>query len=91
MPFLMNHFSHDSKDLVTRNSVQVNVVPNHVFCWKHDRKGSFKAGRIEYAGYYRSKELKENTVIVVLGASGDLAKKKTVRQFLDKWFSSFTP
>jgi hypothetical protein len=24
-------------------------------------------------------ELKENTVIVVLGASGDLAKKKTVR------------
>jgi glucose-6-phosphate 1-dehydrogenase len=25
-------------------------------------------------------ELKENTVIVVLGASGDLAKKKTVSQ-----------
>jgi len=24
-------------------------------------------------------ELKENTVIIVLGASGDLAKKKTVR------------
>ena len=27
----------------------------------------------------RTIELKENTVIVVLGASGDLAKKKTVR------------
>lgn len=27
----------------------------------------------------RAMELKENTVIVVLGASGDLAKKKTVR------------
>jgi len=27
-------------------------------------------------------ELKENTVIVVLGASGDLAKKKTVRCLL---------
>lgn len=26
-------------------------------------------------------ELKENTVIVVLGASGDLAKKKTVSVF----------
>ena len=26
-----------------------------------------------------SVELKDNTVIVVLGASGDLAKKKTVR------------
>lgn len=26
-------------------------------------------------------ELKENTTIVVLGASGDLAKKKTVRSF----------
>jgi len=26
----------------------------------------------------RSIELKENTVIIVLGASGDLAKKKTV-------------
>jgi hypothetical protein len=25
-------------------------------------------------------ELKDNTVIVVLGASGDLAKKKTVRR-----------
>ena len=29
----------------------------------------------------RSIELKENTVIVVLGASGDLAKKKTVSWF----------
>lgn len=27
---------------------------------------------------YSSMELKDNTVIVVLGASGDLAKKKTV-------------
>jgi glucose-6-phosphate 1-dehydrogenase len=27
----------------------------------------------------RTLELKDNTVIVVLGASGDLAKKKTVR------------
>lgn len=27
-------------------------------------------------------ELKDNTVIVVLGASGDLAKKKTVRDAL---------
>jgi hypothetical protein len=27
-------------------------------------------------------ELKDDTVIVVLGASGDLAKKKTVRKFL---------
>ena len=27
-------------------------------------------------------ELKDNTVIVVLGASGDLAKKKTVWEFL---------
>jgi glucose-6-phosphate 1-dehydrogenase len=27
-------------------------------------------------------ELKDNTVIVVLGASGDLAKKKTVRTSL---------
>ena len=27
---------------------------------------------------YSSIELKENTIIVVLGASGDLAKKKTV-------------
>lgn len=27
----------------------------------------------------RTIELKDNTVIVVLGASGDLAKKKTVR------------
>jgi len=26
----------------------------------------------------KSKELKDNTLIVVLGASGDLAKKKTV-------------
>jgi glucose-6-phosphate 1-dehydrogenase len=25
-------------------------------------------------------ELKDNTIIVVLGASGDLAKKKTVRK-----------
>ena len=29
---------------------------------------------------HSSIELKENTVIVVLGASGDLAKKKTVRR-----------
>lgn len=29
----------------------------------------------------RSIELKENTVVVVLGASGDLAKKKTVSSF----------
>jgi hypothetical protein len=27
-------------------------------------------------------ELKDNTVIVVLGASGDLAKKKTVRHLM---------
>ena len=27
-------------------------------------------------------ELKENTIIVVFGASGDLAKKKTVSSFL---------
>lgn len=27
-------------------------------------------------------ELKDNTVIVVLGASGDLAKKKTVSQLI---------
>jgi glucose-6-phosphate 1-dehydrogenase len=27
----------------------------------------------------RTIELKDNTIIVVLGASGDLAKKKTVR------------
>lgn len=30
----------------------------------------------------RAMELKENTVIVVLGASGDLAKKKTVCCFV---------
>jgi hypothetical protein len=29
--------------------------------------------------HHSTMELKENTVIVVLGASGDLAKKKTVR------------
>lgn len=28
--------------------------------------------------FYSSAELKDNTIIVVLGASGDLAKKKTV-------------
>ena len=28
----------------------------------------------------RNIELKDNTIIVVLGASGDLAKKKTVRK-----------
>ena len=32
----------------------------------------------DFRVYYSSIELKENTVIVVLGASGDLAKKKTV-------------
>lgn len=30
--------------------------------------------------FHRTVELKENTTIVVLGASGDLAKKKTVCQ-----------
>jgi hypothetical protein len=29
-------------------------------------------------GIYSAMELKDNTIIVVLGASGDLAKKKTV-------------
>lgn len=28
---------------------------------------------------YSTIELKDNTIIIVLGASGDLAKKKTVR------------
>jgi glucose-6-phosphate 1-dehydrogenase len=31
------------------------------------------------------KELKDNTIIVVLGASGDLAKKKTVRLIPASW------
>ena len=30
-------------------------------------------------------ELKDNTIIVVLGASGDLAKKKTVSFHPDTW------
>jgi hypothetical protein len=38
----------------------------------------------------RTIELKDNTVIVVLGASGDLAKKKTVREYLRRILGAFT-
>jgi hypothetical protein len=38
----------------------------------------------------RTIELKDNTIIVVLGASGDLAKKKTVRKYLQGIFGAFT-
>ena len=36
-------------------------------------------------------ELKDNTVIVVLGASGDLAKKKTVSTRSARWQSDRAP
>lgn len=36
-------------------------------------------GVIANGAVFSNIELKENTIIVVLGASGDLAKKKTVR------------
>lgn len=39
---------------------------------------SFNTGMLS-ATPNRSIELKDNTIIIVLGASGDLAKKKTVR------------
>jgi hypothetical protein len=39
----------------------------------------------------RNKELKENTVIIVLGASGDLAKKKTFPALFGLVRSLFLP
>lgn len=51
-----------------RTTLQGRAVDDSV-PWRHNPADN---------GYYRSMELKDNTVIVVLGASGDLAKKKTV-------------
>ena len=42
------------------------------------RELQFRSGNTNFRVLCSSIELKDNTVIVVLGASGDLAKKKTV-------------